>query len=377
MSRAIAILTLNNNDDVLEQITEVRPLGAVPFGGRYRLLDFPLSCMVNAGVRNVGIVTPYHYRPLLDHLGAGKAWSLDRKSEGLFILPGGNQGLRRRQWHFPLRDLHRSIEFLQKSSAKDVIFSEANFVANIDLEQAVDLHKKQDNDVTLIYTSDVLACGNERSLLRLNLARNQNVTSWWEHDQKDKAVSSRKKPVYYVGMGIIKRQLLHDIIGSSPFAINMDLFDMLAENLDTLKIGAYKHDGFFGKICSVLSYFQNNMALLDPRVSEELFTLNNPIHTKIMDNPPTRYRYQAMASNSYVSSGCLIDGMIEGSVISRDVQIQEKAEVRNCIVMHKSQIGKNAKLENVILDKYVKVNDNVVLKGKTEEPVIVGKYSVI
>jgi len=376
MSRAIGILTLNNNNEVLEQITEARPLGAVPFGGRYRLIDFTLSFMVNAGVRNVGIVTPYHYRPLLDHLGAGKAWALDRKSEGLFILPGGNQGLRPRQWHFPLRDLHRSIEFLEKSSKEDVIFSEANFVANIDLAKVLDYHNKQGNDVTLINTRDLSVHGDSRSLMRLNVMRDRSISGWWEHDQAEVA-ASKKAPAYYTGMGIIKKQLLQDIIGSSPFAINMDLFDVLAENLNTVKVGAYEHRGFFGKICSVLTYFQNNMALLDPQVSQELFTANNPIHTKIMDNPPTRYRYQAMVSNSLVSSGSLIDGMVESSVISREVQIEEKAEVKNCVVMHKTHIGKNARLENVILDKYVKVGDNVVLEGKPDKPVIVGKYSVI
>jgi len=354
--------------------------------------------MVNAGLRNVGIITPYHYRPLLDHLGAGKAWSLDRKEDGLFILPGGNQGLRPRQWHFPLRDLHRSIEFLDKSSSDDVIFSEANFIANIDLVKAREYHCNKDLDVTLIYTSETPTCGDAHSLLRLNLTRGQKVTGWCEYDEKEerlvtdgikgtksvagkkgapRATGSKKAPTYYVGMGIIKRQLLQDVIGSSPFAINMDLFDILGENLDTLKVGAFEHEGFFGNISSVLTYFCNNMALLDPNISQELFTLNNPIHTKIMDNPPTRYRYQAMVSNSFISSGSLIDGMIESSVISREVQVKEKAEVRNCIVMHKTQIGKNAKLENVILDKYVKVNDNVVLRGKPDDPVIIGKYSVI
>ncbi|MCL2529835.1 MAG: glucose-1-phosphate adenylyltransferase subunit GlgD [Coriobacteriia bacterium] len=377
MSRAIGILTLNNNNEVLEQLTDVRPLGAVPFGGRYRLIDFTLSFMVNAGVRNVGIVTPYHYRPLLDHLGAGKAWALDRKSEGLFILPGGNQGLRPRQWHFPLRDLHRSIEFLEKTSKEDVIFSEANFAANIDLAKVLDFHNKEGNDVTLISTKDPSVHGETRSLLRLSVAGKKKVTGWWEYGQEQDAASSKKASNFYVGMGIIKRQQLIDIIGSSPFAINMDLFDILAENLDTLKVGVYEHQGYYGKICSVLTYFNNNMALLDPSVRQELFTPDNPIHTKVMDNPPTRYRYKAMVSNSLVSSGSLIDGMVEGSVISRDVLIQEKAELRNCIVMHKTQIGKNAKLENVILDKYVKINDNVVLKGKPEKPVIVGKYSVI
>jgi len=377
VSRAIGILALNNNNEVLEQITEVRPLGAVPFGGRYRILDFTLSCMVNAGVRNVGIITPYHYRPLLDHLGAGKAWALDRKSEGLYILPGGNQGLRPRQWHFPLRDLHRSIEFLQKSTKDDVIFSEANFVANVDVAKALDFHNSQDQDVTLIYASDVSTYGDTRSLLRLNVAHDHSVAGWWEYDKSEDATGVKVGPAYYTGMGIIKRQLLHDIISSSPFAINMDLFDILAENLDTLKVGAHKHSGFFGKISSVLTYYQCNMALLDPKVSQELFTPQSPIHTKIMDNPPARYRFKAEVSNSLVSSGSLIDGTVEGSVISREVKIAEKAEVRNCIIMHKTHVGKNVKLENVILDKCVKVNDNVVLKGKPEEPVIIGKYSVI
>jgi glucose-1-phosphate adenylyltransferase len=119
------------------------------------------------------------------------------------------------------------------------------------------------------------------------------------------------------------------------------------------------------------------MALLEPSVRTELFNETNPIFTKIKDNPPTKYRFQAEVTNSLIASGCVIDGTVSGCVVSRDVHIEENASLKDCVVMQRSHVGKNARLENVILDKYVTINDNVVLKGKPGEPVVISKSAIV
>ncbi|MCL1791334.1 MAG: glucose-1-phosphate adenylyltransferase subunit GlgD [Peptococcaceae bacterium] len=372
MSQAMGIITCNCRADILRSITRARPMAAVPFGARYRLLDFMLSCMVNAGIRKVGIISPYNYRPLLDHLGSGKEWSLDRKSDGLFIMPGGPESLRAGLSHFPLRDLLQNSEFLYRGIKRDVVYSGSDFVANIDLAQLLAFHRDADNDVTLV--AKPLAPDDEarKSMLNLEWSLEKGLTGWGGLKGQ-----SDEQSLFCLGILVIKRDLLKEIVESSPYVESMDMFDFLADNMRHIKFGVYEHKGFYRKITSIDSYFRCNMALLDPAVRQELFNENAPIFTKIKDNPPTKYRFQATVANSLIASGCVIDGSVDGCVVSRDVHIEENASLKDCIVMQRSHIGKNARLENVILDKYVTINDNVMLKGKPGEPVVISKSAIV
>lgn len=372
MSQAMGIIACNGRTDLLRAITRSRPMAAVPFGARYRILDFMLSCMVNAGIRKVGIISPYNYRPLLDHLGSGKEWSLDRKSDGLFIMPGGPEGLCGGLSHFPLRDLRQNNEFLQRGVKRDVVYAEADFVANFDIGRLLSFHQNSDFDVTLAAKNLCLDDEARKSMLNLEVTGENHLTGWGKQQSQYDDQS-----MYYLGLLVIKRELLEEIVNSSPFVENMDMFDFLAENMRHIKFGIYEHTGFYRKITSIDSYFRCNMALLDPAVRMELFNESNPIFTKIKDNPPTKYRFQASVSNSLIASGCVIEGKVSGSIVSRDVLIEENAQIKDCIIMQRSHIGKNVRLENVILDKYVQINDNVVLKGKPGEPVVINKSALV
>lgn len=174
MRNVIGILFGNNGSDILQGLAFQRSTAAVPFGGRYRLLDFALSSMVNSGIRTIGLVTPRHYRSILDHLGAGKEWSLDRKSGGLFILPGAIQGLSGRSGRFALKDLQLNIEYLQKDFSENIIISGCNQVLNMNYQEALDLHEAKQADITLIYkeSADSVSMGEKE---RLVIGENQAI----------------------------------------------------------------------------------------------------------------------------------------------------------------------------------------------------------
>ena len=208
MHNAIGILFANNGSDNLQGLTIERTAAAVHFGGRYRLLDFALSSMVNSGLWTVGLITPRDYRSILDHLGAGKDWFLDRKSGGLFILPGAIHGLSGENGKFRLQDLQLNVEYLEKDSSENIIISGCNHVFNINYREALDYHKLKQADITMIYKESIdpsSMTGKERFILN----EKQEILEIQENNPLD---SPGQPNYYFLDMLIIRRKLLLKIV---------------------------------------------------------------------------------------------------------------------------------------------------------------------
>lgn len=373
MNKAIGILFGNGGSDSLQGLTSHRPIAAIPFGGRYRLLDFALSSMVNSGIRTIGLITPHHYKAMLDHLGAGKAWFLERKAGGLFILPGTIHGLMGQNVQFRLKDMALNLEYLQKDLVENVVVSSCNQVFNINYRDALAFHESNQADITLIYKE--LDCPPQKEKrIRLVMGDGPQVT-----DLQDsfRIVSGGQEQPYFVNMLIIRRQLLLDIVDGYQSMENIDLLDAIAENIQTLKVFGFAFEGYVGMINSVQDYFERNMDLLDTAVREKLLLGFDRIHTKFVDNPPTQHGMQARVSNSLIASGCLIEGEVENSIISRGVIIERGAQIKNCLIMQKCTIGAHTMLEHVILDKFVEIHNGNVLKGRRNSPMVVLKRAMV
>lgn len=373
MRSVIGIIFGNTRSDLLQGLTQDRPIAAVPFGGKYRLLDFALSSLVNSGIRTVGLITPQQYRPLLDHTGAGKDWDLDRKTGGLFILPGAIHGLAGDQCKFRIKDLALNLEFLEKDLSENVVITYCNQVFNINYHDALLYHEKKLSDITLIYKeSDNPLDLQGRKFL--TLGEGQKVCAL--QDENELEPSEGPKP-YFVDMLIIRRQLLLEMVEAYQAIDNIDLLDAIVENLRSLSVNAFYSSAYIGRIQSTTDYFMRNMDLLSPSISQELFRGKNRIYTKVRDNPPTLYRSSANVKDSVLSCGCTIEGEVEHSLLSRGVIIKPGARVKNCILMQKCKIGENVTLENVILDKFVEVKEGNVLKGSPNNPLVILKKSVV
>ncbi|MDR3539393.1 MAG: glucose-1-phosphate adenylyltransferase subunit GlgD [Desulfosporosinus sp.] len=370
MSNAIGIIYANSAPDSLQGLALERPIAAVPFGGRYRILDFALSSMVNSGIRTIGLVTPHHYRPLLDHLGAGKAWFLDRKDGGLFILPGVFHGLARNDHTFCIKDLQNNLEYLHKDFAENVVISSGDQIFNLNFKQALEVHSDTQADVTLIY-KDMRNTTNLTNEMFFEM-NNHKVSHIDKNTEKGKLIHS-----YFVNMLIIRRELLLDIIEKYSSIGCTDLIDILSANLGALKIYGSPTCSLMGTIRTVKDYFDRSMDLLDLEVRGKLWLGEDRIHTKIKDNPPTRYTSQARVSNSLIASGCTISGEVENSIIFRGVILEEGCQIKNSIILPKCHIHANAQMNYAILDKSVKVNGENVLKGSSNNPLVVLKKTVI
>lgn len=379
MKNAIGIIFGNNSSNILQGLAQDRPIAAVPFGGRYRLLDFALSSMVNSGIRTVGLITPQHYRPMLDHLGAGKDWFLDRKSGGLFILPGAFCGLNGCISQFSIKDLLLNIELLEKEDAQNVVISSCDQVFNINYQTALEYHEQNTVDVTLIYKQTDIPSEQENRV-NLILGKDQTVhkildeSKYFETMHPESEVQQLNT---FVDILIIRREILLDIIHVYKSHEAMELLDAISENLNLLRVRAYLLKSYIGRIASIQDYFQRNMELLKPDIRDNLFITKRPIHSKNRDNPPTKFGANAQVKNSLISCGCTLEGEVQNSILSRGVVVEPGCQIRNSIIMSRCRIGKNSILENVILDKFVDVNAGNVLKGNERNPLVVYKKSVV
>ena len=364
MDSVTGIIAANYSTEKLGKLTSERTIASLPYGGRYRLIDFPLSNMSNADIKTVGIITPYKYRSIIDHIGAGKEWSLDRKRGGLFVLPGSVFGISNSESRFLLRDIERNKLFLTRSPSEHVIVAASNTVYNMDYAELSRVHRKSGADMTMVCR---YAHKDEPYATELHTSGGRVLGIG--HGAKAGSMA-------FLDCFIINRELLMKILVWYSAVNHLDLFDALAEDYDKLNVRTYEFDGYAEYIYDTGSYYQRSMDLLDQKVSDELFSRNRPILTKVQDTVPTKYIDGGEVKNSLVSAGCIIGGNVEGSVLFRGVRVERDAVVKNCIIMQSCTIGQGAHLENAIIDRRNVIHAGTIIKGSAENTFVKEKSNV-
>lgn len=368
-NNVMGVIFSNMHEELIRELTDKRTMGSVPFGGRYRLIDFTLSNMVNSGINKVGIITKTNYQSLMDHLGSGKAWDLSRRRDGLFILPpfGNSSG----EFSNRLETLNSISDFLTHSKEEYVLLSDSDIVCNIDYQKVVESHIKNNADITIIY---------KRGQIPEKMADPMVLSLEPDGRIKDIIVGPQTPDEYSFAFdkAIIRRELLLRLIGECT-SRNKSNFkrDIYQANVGKLRMYAYEFTGFAEVITSMNRYFEANMALMRPEVREELFNSDRPIYTKVRDDMPAKYGLGSSVKNSLIASGCVIEGEVENCVLFRGVHISKGAKVSNCVIMQDSVIGNNCNLNYVIADKDVVIKDERTLMGFQSYPVYISKASIV
>lgn len=368
-NNVLGILFSNAYDSALSEITSLRAMGSVPFCSRYRLIDFPLSSMVNSGISKVGIITKSNYQSLMDHLGTGKPWDLSRKREGMFILPPFHEA-QTGIYKGKLSSLEGISKFLQLSKEEYVILSDCNVVHNISMKKLMRFHDEKGADISIVYKNGKIP--KLSNMMCFDINEDSRITEITVHDE---AEGEGK----YSGNIILMRKVLLEKLISEAKSLNLRSLerDVFLKNVNKLKIYGLEAEGFFETIDSLQSYFDVSRMLLDPKNMKALFNKNYPIFTKTRDDMPAIYGLESNVKNSLVADGCVIEGTVENSIIFRGARIAKGAVVKNCIVMQDSYISEGAKIENVIADKLVVLRPNKKLAGAETYPVYIGKDIVI
>lgn len=354
----------------LRELVSKRSVGALPVGGRYRVIDFVLSNMVNSGIRNIGVIPRRNYHSMMDHLGSGKEWDLNRKNDGLFIIPPYDTEENTGSYRGMIDTLKGAGSYIRRTQQKYCLLSGTSTLYNQTYNDMYDYHISSGADITMLYS--VEDGTNHRpdpyQDVRLKTNEEGRVTEMRFHGSTD----GYEK----MGMGIylIKKDLLLYLIndGVSRGKINF-IRDIVMSNLGSLRVFGLEHKGYVGRLSSVASYYKLNMDFLNPLVQRELFGKINHIYTKIKDEAPAKYQKGCAVKNSLLGSGCVIEGCVENSILFRGVTVARGATVRNSIIMQGSEIYSGASLTSVILDKMVTVRPNSVLAGSADYPIIIPK----
>ena len=354
----------------LRELVDQRTVAALPIGGKYRTVDFPLSNMVNSDIRSIGVVVSRNYNSLMDHLGSGKEWDLSRKGEGLFILTPfslrENPGIYRGK----VEALKSAMDYFRRVRQEYCILAGTTSIFNTDYDEMMRFHIESGADMTGLYHK-VPASHHVDERYRevfFDLSAEGRVRGI-EINPAQAILSERSLKSY-----IVRKDLLIHLVNES-YAKGEYRFseNLLRNNVDRLRIMAFEHKGYVGMLRSVQTYFKVNMDLLEPETSRELFSGKNRIYTKTKDSVPAHYTKNAEVKRSLVANECVIEGRVENSVLFRDVYIGKGAKVRNSIVLPGSEIGDDSELDFVILDKNVTVRRRSRLVGNENYPVVIGK----
>lgn len=354
-------------DDNVREMTGIRTMGSIPFAGRYRLIDFVLSNMVNCGISKVGIITKSNYQSLMDHLGSGKAWDLSRKNEGMTILPPFNLG--GGIYRSKVEALSNTMTYISQSNKDYVVLSDCNVVCNIDYSKLFDFHESKGADITIACKMGAVPDTEDRMVF--------SVEGEGRINEITVSPSSKDEAMYSLNIIVISRVLLERLINDAVSA-NLDSLekDIFQANVNNLKIYGYEVTEFAKTIDSLKSYYSISMSLVNGGY-KDLFNRERPVYTKVRDYMPATYGLSSDVKNSLVADGCIIKGKVENSIIFRGVTVDEGAEVKNSIVMQGAYIGANAKLNCAILDKSVFLKPGRELSGADTYPIYVGKEIIV
>lgn len=370
----------NIHDQSIPEMTRQRTMASIPFGCRYRLVDFALSNMVNSNITNVGIITHYNYRSLLDHIGTGKDWDLARRSGGIKLLPpyvtAYENNVAGRLYESRLEAIVGAGNFVTRCNADYIVLSDCDVILNIDLNAVVEEHIRTGAYVTIVTK-------------RLNTAKHHfdsnvgvvtidadgaisDIASYRPEDDAGEVDVS-------TNIMVMSRADLQAVIAESVARGYKDFWkDIVNKQIPAKRVRAYRFDGWYAYISSLESYFAVSMQLLEDDARHNLFAqANRQIYTKLRNSAPVKYSEGAVVKNSLVADGCVIEGTVENSILFRGVHVGRGTVVRNSILLQDSYVGANVNLNCVITDKNVVIKDDRNLSGHQSMPFFIEKGTMV
>ncbi|MEE0841031.1 MAG: glucose-1-phosphate adenylyltransferase subunit GlgD [Acutalibacteraceae bacterium] len=367
----LGIVFANVHDNLLPNLTEKRSMASVPFAGRYRLIDFTLSNLTNAGISQVGIITKENYQSLMDHIGSGREWDLDRKSGGLFILPpfvsGGISG---GVYNTHLEALSSIMNFLKRAKQDYVAICDSDLIANVDIGEMFRQHIENEADFTIAYKYGKLPKNHEKTMV-FSLSDNQRIG-------KIEYIKERANVDYSLNILLVGRLFLIDLITKAiENGQNSLSKDILVPSLNKYKVMGYKVECFAEVMDEPRTYYELNMKMLDSKIRKQLFSRERPIYTKTHDSMPAKYCIGSNVVNSLIADGSVIEGTVKNSILFRNVTVKKGAVIENAIIMQNAVIEENAKVSYAVMDKISKVSQNGVLEGTKQKIALLKKGETI
>ena len=360
------------NDANLGVLTEKRTMASLPFGGRYRQVDFALSNLSAAGVRHVGIISRHSYQSLMNHVGSGEEWGLELGEGGLEYLTPYAQSVSD-SYRGKLDSLHTAMDFLEEGPADElVVMIDSAVVSNVDLNKVLAAHVASGKDITVVTKEGI--CNGKKQIdlaLRLNDGQIQDIMV----DYPASDAYSASMDIFVTNKAWLIN-MVESAVAHGKCHMDRDLV-MNGWQQEKVSINVYEFDGVALYNDTEEEYYQNTLALLNKDVRTNVFSGNHPVWTKVRDRVPCYYGENVKMENVLLADGCMLEGEVEDSVLFRQVTVCEGAEVEDCIIMNDCVIGEGAQLKYVILDKEVTVAAGAKLYGTKEHPIVIKKGETV
>lgn len=375
---AAGLIFANIHDQSIPELTRVRSMASVPFGCRYRLIDFTLSNMVNSGINRIGLITHYNYQSLLDHIGTGKDWDLARRSGGIKLIPPNitayDQATAGKTPSNRLEALFGAKDFIAHCTEDYFVLSDCDIICNIDLSRVIDAHAASGADITFV-TKRVDASGMylAEQVSIITADENGRVTDFTRAKPEEGLIN------LYTNIMVVSREYLLTVLANAAAHGHRSFFtDVIMPALGSANYRTYEYDGWYAYIGSLEGYFACSMTMLTQEAREGLFGIRNrPVLTKVRNSAPTQYKEGADVKNSLIADGCVIEGTVENSILFRGVKVGRGTVVKNSILMQDTFTGADVTLHCVITDKDVTIRDGRHLSGHETLPFFVGKGSKV
>lgn len=356
--KALGLILAGGNNFRMKELSQKRAVSAMPVAGSFRSIDFALSNMTNSHINRVGVLTQYNARSLNDHLSSSKWWDFGRKQGGLYVFtPTVTQD--NNFWYRGTADsIYQNLDFLKQSHEPYVVIASGDGIYKMDYNKVIDFHIEKNADITVV-CKDMEDVTDSDRFGFVSIDESGKITGF-----EEKPIVTKSHTIS-CGIYVIRRRLLIDLIEKCAAEDRYDFVrDILIRYKDQKNIYGYKHDSYWSNIASVESYYKTNMEFLKPEVRDYFFRQYPDVYTKVDDFPPAKYNVGSDVKNSLVSSGCIINGTVEDSVMFKKVFVGNNCVIKNSIILNDVYIGDNTYIENCIVESRGTIRSNSYYKGE-------------
>jgi glucose-1-phosphate adenylyltransferase len=366
----MAVLFASGNESKLNELTIHRTTASLPFGGRYRLIDFTLSNLVNSGITRIGIITKNNYSSLMDHIRMGRDWDLNRKNSGIAVFPPFVLNTSREVYKGKIEALYTLTDYISRSPEDYVIVSNCNIAANIDFTSVFENHVKNGADVTVLCHKGSLTSSRRMVVVKDKGDKIKDLYFVENPSPEEKLIS--------LNCYLLSKELLLNLIENAYSRGFVDFEkDVLFKEVASGKLFAHEVEGSAAIVDDVKTYYNESMKLLSQTVRDQLFSKANKIYTKVKDSVPTVYGENAVVKNSLIADGCSISGTVENSILFRNVKVQEGAVIKDSIIMEDGVVMEKSVLAYAITDKSVTIRENRQISGYSTYPIVIVKNKIV
>ena len=363
--RAIGIILAGGNNNRMRELSNKRAIAAMPIGGSYRSIDFALSNMTNSHIQKVAVLTQYNSRSLNEHLNSSKWWDFGRKQGGLYVFPP-TVTPDNSHWYQGTADaIYQNVGWLKNSHEPYVVIASGDGIYKMDYNKILEFHIAKRADITVVCTDAKPDVDVERfGMIRMN-------EDCRIEDFEEKPMASSYHTIS-AGIYVLRRRQLIELIEKCAQEDRHDFVkDILIRYKNLKRIYGYKINSYWSNISTVESYYKTNMDFLKPEIRDYFFRQDPLIKTKIDDNPPAKYNAGACVKNSLVSSGCIINGTVENSVLFKKVFVGNNCVIKNSVILNDVYLGDNTHIENCIVESRDTIRANSYHCGEGEIKIVV------